>query len=332
MKNIDNSIQLKISAYFNGQLSPEEEAEILRWIKESKENREYFFQLKRKLDPEKTEHPLLHSSYAELRSRMLINKQFGLNQSSKLRKLQVSFSGIAALMLIALTLGFAVAYLLTGNPSVKSDVVWFETQVQRGEKSQLLLPDGSKVWMNSESNLSYPGNFMEGNREVKLKGEAYFEVAKLNGSAFTVETKDYNIRVLGTKFNVMAYEDFNRTETTLIEGKIKIQHGKQLIDVAPGQTFIYKDNRYLTKNTNAPQAARWKDDIFDFDQVTFQELVVRLERWYDVDIEVKSPELNDVVYSGVFRNEETIMQVLNTFQLTMPISYTREDFRKFSIN
>jgi len=172
---------------------------------------------------------------------------------------------------------------------------------------------------------------MDGNRNVKLNGEAYFEVAKHNGSVFTVETPDYNVRVLGTKFNLMAYENFNRTETTLIEGMIEIQKGKQIIDVVPGQTFTYKDNQFFSKETKAAKSSRWKDDVFDFDQITFQEMVIRLERWYDVDIEIRSEELKQITYSGVFKNEETIEEVLNTFQLTMPIRYTRDGFRKFNI-
>jgi ferric-dicitrate binding protein FerR (iron transport regulator) len=235
------------------------------------------------------------------------------------------------MVVLAAVSGFMAASLLTGGSSQKTSLVWFETQVPRGEKSLLLLPDGSKVWVNSESSLSYPANFMDGNRNVKLNGEAYFEVAKLNGSVFTVETPDYNVRVLGTRFDLMAYENFNRTETTLIEGKIEIQKGKQIIEIVPGQTFIYKENQFFSKETMAAKSSRWKDDIFDFDQITFQEMVIRLERWYDVDIEIKSPELNQIIYSGVFKNEETIDEVLNTFQLTMPIRYTRDGFRKFNI-
>jgi len=328
--NINDAIHDQILAYFNGQLSPGEEEKILRWIKETDANRKYFLEIKKSLNPEKMKHPLLSGSYAELKNKILINQQFRIS-TGKIRRLQVSYSRIAAMFVLAAILGFAAAYLLNGNLFEGSKIVWFETQVPRGEKSQLLLPDGSKAWLNSESSLSYPSNFMNGNREVKLKGEAYFEVAKLNGATFTVKTHDYNVCVLGTKFNVMAYSDFNRTETTLIEGKIEIQQGEQTFGVVPGQTFIYKDHQFFNKKTNAPVSARWKDDIFDFDRITFQELVIRLERWYDVDIKIRSPELNHIVYSGVFKNEETIMQVLNTLELTMPIHYTRDDFRKFSI-
>ncbi len=320
----------QIISYFNGQLSPEGEAEILDWIKESKENLSSFLEIKETLDPEKITHPLFAGSYAELQNKLLINQQFHLG-AGKHRRLQLSYPLVAAILILAVILGFAVASLVTGNMAARPKVVWFETKVSRGQKSQLQLPDGSRVWMNSESSLSYPSNFMEGNRQVKLKGEAYFEVAKLHGSAFTVEVPDYDVRVLGTRFNVMAYADFNRTETTLIEGKVEILRGDQVYAVKPGEIFTYKDHQCLTKKTDPLVSAKWKDGIFDFDRITFRELVVRLERWYDVDIEIESPELNNTIYSGVFKNEETIMQVLNTLELTLPVHYTRTDFRKFSI-
>jgi ferric-dicitrate binding protein FerR (iron transport regulator) len=324
-------MQDQILAYFNGQLSPSEEEDLLFWIKENEENRSVFLHIKNKLDPDKMDHPLLTSSYSELKSKLVIKQQFKSVQPIKLNTKRFSIWKIAAMLVLAAVSGFMAAYLLTGGPSPKTSLVWFETLVPRGEKSLLLLPDGSKVWMNSESSLSYPANFMDGNRNVKLNGEAYFEVAKHNGSVFTVETPDYNVRVLGTKFNLMAYENFNRTETTLIEGMIEIQKGKQIIDVVPGQTFTYKDNQFFSKETKAAKSSRWKDDVFDFDQITFQEMVIRLERWYDVDIEIRSEELKQITYSGVFKNEETIEEVLNTFQLTMPIRYTRDGFRKFNI-
>ncbi len=329
--NENDTIERKIRDYFNGKLSAEEEAELSQWLKLSEENKAYFLSYKAKVDPQEIEHPLLRSSFAELKNKLFINQEFNTRISNQVRKLQFSFSKIAAMLLVAIISGFSIAYLLIGPNTTKTDVVWFKTHVPRGEKSQLVLPDGSKVWLNSESDISYPSNFMDGNRVMKLKGEAYFEVAKLENKSFTVETNNYNIRVLGTKFNVMAYPDFNRTETSLIEGKIEIQKGTQSVEVIPGETFSYADDKYSIKEVRVSQTSKWKDDIFDFDRIAFKELIVRMERWYDVDIEIKNPELNGILYSGIFKNEETILEVLNTFQLTLPIKCSRVGFRKFVI-
>jgi len=331
--NVNDTIEKKINDYFNGQLSATEEAELLQWLKLDEKNKAYFFDIKRNLDPQEMQHPLLQSSYTELKSKLLINQDFNSKISTgKIKRLRLFYLRIAAMLLLAIATGFLVAYLLIDpNRPKTNQVVWFKTHVPRGEKSQLLLPDGSLVWLNSESDISYPSNFMDGNREVQLNGEAYFEVMKFEGKPFTVKTNDYNIRVLGTKFNVMAYNDFNRTETSLVEGKIEIQKGEQIIPVTPGNTFTFSKNQFSIRKINAIQTARWKDDIFDFDRITFKEMTTRLERWYNVEIEIKNPELNGILYSGIFKNEETIWQVLNTFELTLPIRYKRIGFRKFII-
>ena len=321
----------KILAYFNGQLTSVEEKELKKWIKECSKNKSYFFKIKKELDVNDINHPLLQDSFIELKNKLYLNQQFKAIHGGRSRKLVFSFSRVAALVILVFTLGFALSYILSNNLHNESEIVWFNTNVSRGEKSQLLLPDGSKVWMNSESTISYPSNFLEGSREIILEGEAFFEVAKYEGKNFTVKTHDYNIEVLGTKFNVMAYTDFNRTETSLIEGHVQIQKGSQTVDLEPGQMLTFKNKQFSVQKTNTFHSGSWKDDKFSFDHITFSEMVVRLERWYDVDIIMKDETLNDIVYSGVFKNEETIWQVLNSIQMTLPIKYSRSGFRKFVI-
>lgn len=329
---LNEQIKSNIQSYFNGKLTPLQEEELIGWTKESKENLDYFNQQKQNLDPDSIDHPLLQSSFLELQNRLFINQQFTNTNSPKNKKIYLSFSKIAAIFIFAIMLGFTSAYLFISHFAGNNEVVWFETKVPRGKKSQLLLPDGSKVWVNSESSISYPNNFMNGHRVIKLEGEAYFEVTKLKDTNFIVETNDYHICVLGTKFNVTSYKDFERTETSLIEGKIEISREAQTVNIIPGQTVTFINDKFKIKNNNTIQAAKWKDDIFDFDHITFKELIKRLERWYDVEINIKSPELNNIVYSGVFKNEETIEELLDVFELTLPVSYTRDSFRKFSIN
>ncbi|MGE4586850.1 MAG: FecR family protein [Mangrovibacterium sp.] len=318
--------------YFNGRLNPKEEADLLGWIRESEVNRNYFIAAREGLVPEQMDHPLLKRSLAVMKNKLVLKARFRTAvPGNKMRKIGLSFTRIAAMLLLALVMGGLAVWLVMDPPVLQPDTVWFENRVPRGEKSQLLLPDGSRVWMNAESMLSFPSDFMEGNRTVRLQGEAYFEVAEQKGNHFTVFTNDYAIRVMGTCFNVMAYPDFNRTETSLLEGRVEIRKGKELVYMNPGQTLIFKDEEFFVETSNVEKSASWKDDIFDFDRISFRELVLRLERWYDVKIEIGTPELNEIVYSGVFKNEETIDQVLNTLKLTTPIYYTREGFRKFKI-
>ena len=327
--NSENAIKEKIQSYFNGSLPATEEAELAEWIKKDPKNREFFCKLKDELDPEKISHELLPGSYKSVREKLFGSDRSRKNKILKTRRLYVSVSRVAALFFLVAALSFSLAWLMTSRQ--QQEVAWFETNAPRGEKSKLILPDGSRVWLNSESTISFPNNFMDGNRQVKLTGEAYFEVEKRDGAQFVVKTDAYDIQVLGTKFNVMAYDDFNRVETSLIEGHVQIQKGGQKIELEPGQMVAFKNNRLVISETNTIQSGYWKDGRFDFDRVTFSELIARLERWYDVDIKMENDELNDIVYSGVFKNEETIWQVLNSIQLTLPIKYSRIGFREFVI-
>jgi ferric-dicitrate binding protein FerR (iron transport regulator) len=329
--NNETTIKAKILSYFNGNLQASGEAELFEWINKDPKNKDYFFSIKNELDPDKISHSLLTDSYLELRNKIIIRNQFREKPTRKTRTLYLKISRIAAILISVVALSFSLAWMMGHLQQESQEVAWFESSTPRGEKSKLLLPDGSTVWLNSESTISFPNNFAAGNREVKLSGEAYFEVAKFSGLPFIVKTKAYDIHVLGTKFNVMAYDDFMRTETSLVEGQVKIHKGSQVVSLAPGQVLTFQDNKIKIKEANTIRSGYWKDGRFDFDQVTFEELIARLERWYNVDIKMEKDELKEIVYSGVFKNEETIWQVLNSIQMTLPITYSRSGFREFII-
>ena len=325
------TIEKTVHSYFNGQLAAAKEKELAEWIKADAENRMFFESVKARFDADSAKHDLLDQSWSGLQYRIYINSQFKARRKPDIKRLNTNFTRVAAVVLAIVGLSFVLAQLMPRIDQLNTEVSWFETVAPRGEKSVITLPDGSKVWLNSETGIQYPGNFIDGNRKIKLSGEAYFEVEKLKGSTFTVETKDYSVEVLGTKFNVMAYDDFDRTETSLIEGKVRVKHGQRSIEMKPGQELTFKENQFFLENKNTRQAMVWKDDIFDFDRIRLGELVKRLERWYDVEINMEDHGLKEEIYSGVFKNEETIWQVLSTLQLTLPINYERTGFREIEI-
>ncbi len=325
------TIEKIIHSYFNGQLNAEKEKELSEWIKADSKNKKFFESVKKKLRAESIQHQLIDQSWSELQSRIYINNQFKSRKQTLIRRLNTNFTRVAAVVLAIVGLSFLLAQIMPRFDQLNKEISWFETVAPRGEKSMISLPDGSKVWLNSETIIQYPSNYIEGNRAIRLTGEAYFEVEKFKGSTFTVKTNDYTVEVLGTKFNVMAYEDFNRTETSLIEGKVRIRHKNRAIEMEPGQELSFQDNQFFLEKKDTRQSTRWKDDTFDFNRVPLNELVRRLERWYDVEINMEDNELKETIYSGVFKNEETIWQVLNILQLTLPIEYERTDFRKIEI-
>lgn len=246
----------------------------------------------------------------------------------KRKELFLNISKIAAIFIIGLFIGLLLREINSG----KTTDEWYTFSAPGGQKSKVELADGTEIWINSESSLRVPSDgFGKKTREVELKGEAYFKVAKDEEIPFIVKTRDYDIKVMGTEFNVMAYKDFKRTETTLVEGMVCISKGENELIMKPGQCVVYSQNGFSLEKGKIEQALSWKDNKFYFDAITFQELVCRLGRWYDVKIEIKDDNLKNKMYSGVFKNEETIWQVLDVITLTSPIEYKRTGFRKIEI-
>lgn len=176
----------------------------------------------------------------------------------------------------------------------------------RGGKYQLNLPDGSRVWLNSASEISFPVVFAANERRVTLKGEAYFEVAKNARQPFHVVTASQEIAVLGTHFNVNAFGDEPASRTTLLEGSVKVSTDKasgpvKEVTLKPGQQAVMSNNLSIA-NVNAEEAVSWKNGMFQFNETELSSIMRQAARWYDVDV-VYEGKVPPVRFSGeVSRN------------------------------
>lgn len=327
-----------IEKYLNGKLGDADSEILIQWLKEEKQNVKYFKNYIKDWNSPKDD--FLEESWNILRVKKQLREDSAelqiagkLSWGSKVinitRKQIVRY---AAVLMLGLFLSMFIGTRVFDNFKDESKIAWISAETESGQKTKLVLPDSSVVWLNSESSISFPSDFeSRRKRIVKLQGEAYFDVAKQGFSKFTVVCPDYEIEVKGTKFNVMAYEDFKRTETTLVEGSVVIKKGSQYLNLKPGERAVFSKN-YLTKSqARVRQATLWKDNKFYFDNISLRELARRLERWYDVKITLEDSSLNDIYYSGYFKNEETVWQVLDVIQMTTPIVYERNQFREITI-
>jgi transmembrane sensor len=164
----------------------------------------------------------------------------------------------------------------------------------RGGQYQLVLNDGSKVWLNSASSVSFPAVFTGKTRDVEITGEAYFEVAKNAEKPFRVKTNNVLVEVLGTHFNVMAYNDENAVKTTLLEGAVKISNNENASVLKPGQQASLNQNGQIrvVNNPDADDSIAWKDGLFQFSDAGIETIMRQVARWYDVSVsyEGKIPE------------------------------------------
>ena len=194
-----------------------------------------------------------------------------------------------------------------------------------GNVEEIVLPDGTKVWLNQSAVLKYPREFSDKERNVYLEGEAYFEVTKNRHKPFTVESDAMRVRVLGTTFNFKCDKRCRIAEATLIEGEIEVKGNKDegQIVLAPGQRAELNRNsgRLTVKQVDAKLDAVWRDNLIPFNKANIFTITKALERFYDVKI-ILSPDIrSDKTYSGVLKKKSTIESVLKSLQNSIPIEY-----------
>lgn len=190
----------------------------------------------------------------------------------------------------------------------------------RGGTYQIILPDGTKVWLNASSELKFPASFNQSKqRNVELSGEAYFEVAKNKMKPFIVRSNGQEIEVLGTHFNVNSYLDEKVTKTTLLEGAIKLSqlkgNGPASYVLRPGQQAI-AGNSIVIRNVDAMDAIDWKNGMFIFNKESLESIMRKLSRWYDVDVVFEDEKLKSKLLGGTVSRFSTVTEVLEVLELT----------------
>lgn len=201
----------------------------------------------------------------------------------------------------------------------------------KGIQFQLTLSDGTKVWLNAKSSLTYPTVFSKEKRVVSLKGEAYFEVAKIYAETgrktvrmpFIVKTDNSEIEVLGTHFNLMAYSDAVHQETTLLEGALNVKHAHQTQRIFPGQQARFSnknDDRIEVNKANIEAIMSWKSNLFFFEDTKIEAVMDQLARWYGVSI-VYEGEIPKVEFTGVLPRSLDVASVLNFLQETNEVKF-----------
>lgn len=313
-----------IVRYLNGNCTREEQEELKAWIEESADKKNEFLSVKDIWDSLNTPKDRTAEQLA----------LFYKNQYTKIKNSRIvwirSFSTIAAILIV----GLVFSVLVPTNSTKPSESVQIFS-VPLGSRSKVILADGSEVSLNSGSELKYSAGFSSENRVVSLTGEAFFSVKTDKEHPFTVKTSDFDIKVTGTKFNVCSYADNKYSTATLAEGKISLQlkDKSKMLQVVPGEKFQL-DRKTLTNslsNADVESEIAWKDDQFIFKNIPFPELAKRLERWYDIKLNYSDQKLQSYAFTGKFKNQETIWQVLDALKLIFPIDYQKTTFREFKI-
>ena len=187
------------------------------------------------------------------------------------------------------------------------------------------MADGSKVYLNSESEIRYPTFFAGGERRVYLKGEAFFEVTSDTSRPFIVNVGEMDVRVLGTRFNVNAYVPERAIRTTLVSGKVRVsdREDKAAVVLEPGQQAVWKKNGLTMREVDALAVSAWVDGKFYFEEgMTLEEITEQLQRWYDIDFFFASERVKHFVFAGMIKKEYAANEIFSIIEKAARVKFT----------
>lgn len=279
-----------------------------------------------------------------------IQKNISKQKSTRrIINLQWNLMRIAAILVLAFILGGALSYMLFMNDS-KAASTFCEITTPLGSTSEIVLPDSSRIWLNAGSKIKYSSSFNQTNRLLYLEGEGYFKVAKNKNLPFIVNSYGFEVKAVGTEFNIKAYNEDPTIETTMVEGKITLQHSKENILsgislVANQKATFYKSQETLTVEVvkkiekqkeevnympehrlvitpmiNPTPVVSWKENQLIIERTQLCELAEILKRKYNFNFEFKSEDIKRFSFSGTLE-DETLQQVMDVIKISSPIDY-----------
>lgn len=210
-----------------------------------------------------------------------------------------------------------LSYKTDNTNNTTSDQTHYNSlMTPRGGQFMIILPDGSKVWLNAATALRYPTAFRGNTREVQLTGEAYFEIAPNAQMPFIVKVNNMEVKVLGTHFNIMSYPDENNVQTTLLEGAVQVQHDTTALRLHPGQqAYLHGNNMTVKEHVDVDEIVAWKNGYFHFNHESLPGVMRQISRWYDVEViyETNIPERE---FGGKIERNSSLNDVLKILELS----------------
>lgn len=262
---------------------------------------------------------LLESQYQwnKIQKKLLLQSQADLQKKSY----YLRYFKYASIVLLLLTMGVSSFFLATNTD--RGGDFYTKVLAPAGQKTQIMLPDSSVVHLNGGTTIRYNNSFGEENRYVELEGEGYFDVRKNTHKAFIVHTRELDVKVYGTSFNVNAYNDDKTVEVGLKHGSVGIERNDQeVLRLEPGQLAVFsKDNRqFAVQHGDMNMVSAWTNNELVFDEMPFNSICKYLERWYGVDITLSNELVDTQKYT--FRvKTESLHEVLELINVLRPINY-----------
>lgn len=310
-----------LSRILSGDATSEEKEEFYRKLGESKDDEELFYQIKS-----------LWIKSSMFNKTMDVDSEFDILWKKIKPAVRPSYQFIgqriiqyAAMVLLILSIGGLAGYFISKNSFEISDSGMQKFSATKGSVSIVEFADGTKVWLNSGSKLTYREDRKSKERQAELTGEAYFEVTHREDFPLLVKVGEIVVRDLGTIFNIRAYAEDKTIETSLVEGKADILNskGKSLVELKPGESAIYssEDKKIEIKSTELNVLSAWRDGKFVIRDQRLEDIFIELSRWYDIEFRFENQSLRDYRYTGNIKKSTTAQQVLKMLKLTTNFNY-----------
>ena len=325
----NNHIYILIGKVLSGNATSEETQELEKWKNAAQEN-QYLFEKSKKAWG-KGEKFISETSLQNDRSKL--ESEYNRYLSDRVKKMnrQSFIYKIAAVL--AFPIAMAIGWYLFGESEkpVQLAEQLYEISSPKGHVSKVKLPDGTQVWINTNSSIVYDAaTFNQNNREIQLKGEAYFEVTSSEEKPFIVVTPHANVKVTGTSFNVNAYPASPLFETVLAEGKIELQLKSGTIEslhVEPNQQVIFNsiNKKFDIQSVEAEMFTAWRNGEIIFKDATLADLIKELERIYDIQFHLKPASLGELRFRGMFSYNNNLIEALEKIKKSSNVDYYIEN-------
>lgn len=311
----EKHISENIIRYFLNREKNEEDPVLTAWLDESESNRNMFCQYEKIWN--ESVHYMETTAFDADTAWEKLNRIHQQKEKSRrrLRSIYYTLSGAAASVLALLLLSFMGLF-------VKNDTTRIHAGTDYGNRSEIVLPDGSKVNLNSGTSIQYTYNTKKKVREVVFQGEGFFDVSKSKDPFVIKMTNDVEIKVLGTSFNLRAYQDDAEIQASLVEGSIEMKHDTNVIHLEAGEMAVYDKENGQLKPVDGflPHSYGWLDNKLYMDNMSLADVCKYIERWYDVQISLEQKLGDDTHYNGVLR-EENVVDVMNALSRLSKIEY-----------
>lgn len=296
--------------FFAGAATLEEKEAIMHWMESDPGNKQFLLKERKLYNA-----VLLHGEDKQ------VQQQAG-RQQYFLRRGVARFLRVAAMIVVAFGLGYFWQSEKTEGPIAMQTI-----SVPAGQCVNVTLPDGSNIWLNAQTTIQYPVSFNKGNRQVKLDGEAYFDVAKDSKRPFIVNTKECSVEVLGTKFNIDAYSSRDKFETVLMEGSVKVSmldDPTQAVSLKPNNKVYRSNGKLLTQKVSNYERYRWKEGLICFVDEPFKVVMEDFEKFYGLTIVVNNQKVTQYLYTGKFKQTDGVDYALSLLQKNIHFTYQRD--------